>query len=422
MRCLFVIPHPLLPANQGPKHHTLSLLGYLAQRHECEVMGLYDPGAGESWARSARELPARVVGAFPRSRDGASLRLRQLALMARGLPWSLACYWSESAEQFLRALPRQRYDVVCLDMSSMAQYAEACAGMPTVLLGHDAYSLAMLRSALHGRGLGYRGRMLAQAMLQISFERRQYPRVGAVACVSEVDRRWLARIAPAARVDVVEIALPEEVTRRSPRATTPVPARIVCWGNLATDPIAAGVASFITRGWPRMLRAIPEAELVIWGRSPPAWLRQVVARSPATTHIEYVEDWVGQLAGAAVAIYPQRCGAGVQTKVQAALAFGVPVVASRETAEPVGLEHGATALIGATPEMLASGCILLLTDRRERERIGEAGRRHALARFDPERTGGQLAKLLREVTVASSDGGRTSARASHGERGDASAG
>ncbi len=397
MRCLFVVPHPLVPANQGPKHHTLNLLKYLTRAHECEIVGLYDPEAGESWSRSECGLPARVVAAFPRSRGGLRVRLRQAALLSRGLPWSLACYWSQEAARFLETLPRTRYDVVCLDMFMMAQYAESCAGIPAVLLGHDAYSLAMLRAVRWGRGPGYRGRMLVKALLQMSFERRQYPRLTAVACVSDQDTRWLARTAPAAHTEVVEIALPEEVLRSPPRTSAGGRARVVCWGNVDTQAIAAGVASFITRAWPRVRRAAPEAELIVWGRSPPRWLKKVMARSPGTTHVDYVDDWVSHLAGAAVALYPQRCGAGVQTKLQAALALGLPVVASRETANAIGLEHGRTALVCTTPETFAAGCIHLLTRDAERERIAVAGRQLAITRYTQERVGRQLLEVLRQA-------------------------
>jgi glycosyltransferase involved in cell wall biosynthesis len=83
------------------------------------------------------------------------------------------------------------------------------------------------------------------------------------------------------------------------------------------------------------------------------------------------------------------------------MAVGIPYVAS-----PVGAikeigEINTTHFLAATDEEWRSALMRLITDRAERERMGAAGRRHALAEFNLPDQAAKLAAVLREASTQS---------------------
>jgi MoaA/NifB/PqqE/SkfB family radical SAM enzyme len=69
-----------------------------------------------------------------------------------------------------------------------------------------------------------------------------------------------------------------------------------------------------------------------------------------------------------------RYGAGVKGKIVAALQAGVPVVTTEIGAQGIGLKHGASALIGQTPQEIARHILLLLNDPEQCASLANQGR------------------------------------------------
>jgi glycosyltransferase involved in cell wall biosynthesis len=408
MNVLFLSPWPPLPENSGMRQLTMNLLRYLSPRHRFEVVGFYkhDEERSSGWAALERELPLRVLASFP-ERRGSDLTRARIGLLARLLPASLARWHSRRAADYLASLDLSRYDAVILDTLYMATYGRLFRSRPTVLLAPDALAMGHLAAARDGFGLSFRTRRFLEALLQIRLERTWYPKFDAVTFVSDRDRSWVQRMSPRTRTRLVEIPVARGVFERGARnRSSPTATRVVCWAAVFEPAIARGVVEFIERSWPRIRAARPDAELIVWGQAPVQQVRAAMARDPSVSHLGFVDDWMETLCSMDLLVYPIRGGAGVFTKIQNALALGIPTVLSREAAWSQGLTPGRDAEVCHTHEEYASACIRLLSDWSERDRVGTAGREYALSTFGHDGPGQRLERVLEEVVAAHRAGAR----------------
>jgi len=396
VKILLLAPHPILPANRGNKHHTLGLLRYLAPRHDIHVLELEEPGAEAGGAALQKEVPVRVLQSYSGPR-GAALRMRRLWLALHAHPWALAHWWSEGLRARIAGIRAGEYDVVIADMYQMAPHALLCRETPRVLIGSDAYSLTMLRAARVVTSVRRRCEVLAYAACQLRFERRVYPQFGAVACVSQVDNQWLNRVSRRIRTRLVQVPVDEALLDRPRRMVGHVGKRIIIWANIDDDGVGRGVARFVEVGWPRVAQAVPDAELLVWGRHPDERLARVLERARGVKHVAFVREWIELLSSADVFVNPQRCGTGQPTRVQAAMALGVPVVLSPETVGGLDLRVGVEGYLCREPHEFADAVVGLLKDPARRTRVGLAAREAMRTRFSVDVLGRKFEQVLVEV-------------------------
>jgi hypothetical protein len=95
-----------------------------------------------------------------------------------------------------------------------------------------------------------------------------------------------------------------------------------------------------------------------------------------------------------VSVAPLKIARGVQNKILEAMAMGVPVVASPQTAQGVDAVPGRHLMVAADPEAMAAAVIRLLCDTEERARLARAGREHVVQTYSWEGAMRQLDTLL----------------------------
>lgn len=379
MRLLFVLPHFLVPANTGNKILTLNLLKYLTTRCNCDLAILVD-GTDENSRRSGTlrgELPSvGEIHFFEKPHGWRALRARLAALMRGGHP-ALGRYHSSALSDWLQQRTQDiAYDAIHFDMIHTAQYRSAGALRPTVLVASDAYSLAARRARATLRRPGEVLDAMAQEVLFRHYERSTYGRFDAVVTVSSVDRDHLKRSCPGAELHVVGVALP------APFSEAPLPdARerqsrgpgVLVTGSLDHAGVARGVVDYLMVAT-RYVRGDNSRGVTLLGQRPHRRLRRLLAGMPCVRHLEYVpdaayrelllEDWVY--------VYPQRCGTGLQTKVQQAMAMGLPVVGFPVAFGGLEVQSGEHCLIGRTEAEIHLAVRRLLADAALRDRIGRA--------------------------------------------------
>jgi glycosyltransferase involved in cell wall biosynthesis len=107
-----------------------------------------------------------------------------------------------------------------------------------------------------------------------------------------------------------------------------------------------------------------------------------LANGPAIQVTGYVEDPTPYLESSALLIVPLRAGGGMRVKILEALARGIPVVSTTIGAEGIDVTHGEHLLIADEPAAFAQTVVRVLRDRALGDQLAEAGRRHALTRYD----------------------------------------
>jgi glycosyltransferase involved in cell wall biosynthesis len=257
-------------------------------------------------------------------------------------------------------------------------------GVPSLLLPVDCYSLYYGRLAQAAPR--WFGRVKA-AWLSRRFARweaRTYPRLTTVAPVGQVDAAELRRLAPAANIQVLPVAV--SARERRPSHTL----RVLVCGAFWMPAVAADAMTFLAH-W----RAAP-VELVVWGRGAPAALR-AAAESAGGTYVDWVEDYDEFLASGDVYVYPQRAAAGLQTKVQQAMAAGLAVVAAPEILEALEVNSDLAAIAVTGAAAMAAATRDFIRDAGRREATGNAAREHIARHFAPELVRTTLNRILEET-------------------------
>jgi glycosyltransferase involved in cell wall biosynthesis len=372
---------PIPPEAGTPR--PFQLLKRIAAHTPVHCLGVV-PQSPEEWERfrehpSLRDVFASTT-AFYRRTEGSPIAKLATLLSARPLfdqrfrdPAVL-----RAARARARALIRAHAPVVfyCWERDTL-QYVPRELWRSTVWDLVDAPVLATERRLAGDETLTTWERVkLRTALIPLRrFERRALPRVGRAVLNSTADIAALrARMPDVEILNVIdggdaEYFSAEHVSDRSEAA-----ADLLFFGNLAFPPNADAALHLVRDVMPLVWRARPDARAIVVGPDPPETLRELQdGRRVLVTG--FVPDVRPYLARATVIVSPLRFGTGMKNKLQAGLAMGKAMVASRVTCEGFDrLEPGTHALVADGAEEIARAALALLNDPVRRRALGAAGR------------------------------------------------
>lgn len=170
---------------------------------------------------------------------------------------------------------------------------------------------------------------------------------------SEVERDILHREAPDAAVAVLPLI--EAVVD----TTLPYMARkdIMFLGGYNHTPNVDAARFLLDELWPKLAAELPEAKLLLVGAHPPKeLLERASERIMVPGKVDDLTSWFDR---SRLFIAPLRYGAGAKGKVLAALAHGVPVIATPIAAEGMPMEDGQTVFIGDGADALVAETLRL---------------------------------------------------------------
>jgi glycosyltransferase involved in cell wall biosynthesis len=367
---LLLAPETPYPLAGGGALRTASLLHYLAQSHEVDLIVFRQPGGPDPTQRMPAGLVRRIT-AIDLPANGRSLAARTLrnsSRVVRRVP-PLVDRFSGFDAQIARAVEGRRYEIGIVEHSWCAAYydriAASCAS--TVLDLHN------IESALHGLCAATENpagavahRVFERASLEL--ERRWLPCFSQVLTASETDAAAARAIAPTARVRVYPNALPAR-----PMPTETKGDSIVFSGNMEYHPNRSAVRFFRREVWPLLRSRRPELVWRLVGKNPEA----VRAFTGDDSRIEVtgeVEDAVRELAKSKVAVVPLLAGSGTRLKILEAWAAGTPVVSTTIGAEGLPVRDGQHLLLVNGASELAGAVERLLACSDLREKLAVAGR------------------------------------------------
>ncbi|RFF28165.1 glycosyltransferase [Wenzhouxiangella sp. 15181] len=142
-------------------------------------------------------------------------------------------------------------------------------------------------------------------------------------------------------------------------------------GGFQHPPNLDAVEWLIDEIMPLVRSEIPDVRLHIIGSRMPESLRE--RRSNGVVIHGYVADLTPYLEGCRLSVAPLRYGAGVKGKVNQAMAWGLPVVATRCAAEGMYLEDGKDVLIADTSESFAEAIVRAYSDEALWTRLSDGG-------------------------------------------------
>ena len=233
------------------------------------------------------------------------------------------------------------------------------------------------------------------ARLNYRFARRHYPRiyahVGRIISVCEEDRLQTLSLAPRARVDVIEngVDCSYYAPRKAPRTGPP---RLLFTGTSAARNVTA-LRGFVKNVLPLIRSQVPEAELLVGGDFN-AKAQAGFAGTPGLRFTGRVDDMRPVFEQGDVFVAPFEETHGSKLKVAEAMAMGMAIVTTPAGIRGFSLADGESVLVARDDERFAALVTRLIRDTPERERLGAAARRAALATIDWAVLGKRLARIV----------------------------
>jgi glycosyltransferase involved in cell wall biosynthesis len=367
---LLLVPEAPYPMHGGGAMRSASVLAYLAQRYEVDVVVFREPGAPDPAmlfpAGLAREI--HVLDLPFHRRDRISQAVRNLGRLAREVP-PLTDRFSGFGVPISAFVRGRRYEVAVIEHFWCAPYWEQIAPVSrrTVLDLHN------IESVLHARcARSQNGRQgLAHSIFQRAareLEAAWLPRYEEALTASSEDAEIARAIAPGIKVTVYPNAIP----------FVPLPAAVerdvvAFSGNLEYHPNVSAVRYFRNEIWPVLRERWPSLVWRLIGKNPGA-VRQHTNGDPRIELSGPVKSGIDELAAAKVVVVPLLAGSGTRFKVIEAWAAGRAVVSTTIGAEGLPARHGENLLIADDACRFGDSVSQLLTSPALRARLGETGR------------------------------------------------
>jgi polysaccharide biosynthesis protein PslH len=361
------------PPRRGGKIRPFNMIKHLSASHEVTVVSL---------ARSAEEAReatgiAPYCARYEMAEVSNPIQVgRMLLRLPTPIPSSMGFFHSpELARRVRGLLARERFDLIFVHCSSVAQYVADVRGTPKILDFGDMDSQKWLEYARYkpfplSAGYWLEGSKLARE------ERRLVGRFDL--CTATTRAEW--ETLEGYRTGVATDWFPNGVdSEYFAPAREPYDADTMCFvGRMDYYPNQECMFDFCARTLPLVRAHRTKVKLLIVGADPSRAVKKLGEQAGVTV-TGHVPDVRPYLQRSALMVAPLNIARGTQNKILEAMASGVPVVASRVAAggvDAVGGEHFAVA---STPEEHAQAVLRILRDPAERRRLAVAGRERMLS-------------------------------------------
>jgi GT2 family glycosyltransferase len=206
--------------------------------------------------------------------------------------------------------------------------------------------------------------------------------------VSPFEKELLAKIAPEARVEVL-------ATIHEPFPPGPSFSErngLVFIGGFQHPPNTDAVLWYAREILPYLRTELPGVTTYIVGSMAPANVRALAAEDFIVTG--YVPDVTPYFTGCRVSIAPLRYGAGVKGKINLAMSYGLPVVATTPSIEGMYLVPEQDVLVADDAKAFADAIVRLYHDEVLWERLAAGGRENIQAHFSRDVARGAITRLI----------------------------
>lgn len=374
MNILYVCHRFPYPPKRGGKIRPFNMIRHLhAQGHQVTVCSL---------ARSAQEAEeaqgiAPHCTAFEVAQVSDPVQtLRMVARLPIVTPSSMGYFYSADLQARInRLLASQRWDLIFVHCSSVAQYVAHVQDVPKILDFGDMDSQKWLEYANYKffpLSLGYR---LEGAKMEAA-EKRLARRFDLCTATTRAEWETLEGFGTGAATDWFPNGV--DANFFCP-VDEPYDADTISFiGRMDYYPNQECMARFCAQTWPLLRARRPAMKLLIVGADPsPAMVK--LGELPGVTVTGSVPDVRPFIRSSAAMVAPLAIARGTQNKILEAMAMGVPVVTSSIAAGGVDAEAGAHFLVADQPQDTAEALLRLVEQPAERARLAQAGRARMLS-------------------------------------------
>jgi sugar transferase (PEP-CTERM/EpsH1 system associated) len=377
------------PPKRGGKIRPFNMIRHLsAAGHEVTVASL---------ARSPQEAKegkgiAQYCARFEMAVVNKPVQVARMVLRAPSpVPSSMGYFYSATLARRVRELlSRERFDLIFVHCSSVAQYVAGVRGTPKILDFGDMDSQKWLEYARYkpfplSAGYWLEGRKMERAEKRLA---RLFD-----ACTATTRAEW--ETLEGYRTGVATDWFPNGVDNGyfAPSGEPYDPDTLCFVGRMDYYPNQQCMLNFCAIVLPRIQVRRPKTKLLIVGADPSAAVRKLQDLAGVTV-TGSVPDVRPYLLRSALMVAPLNIARGTQNKILEAMASGVPVVTSGVAAGGVDAVDREHFLVASTPEEYAFAALRVLDDRTERARLASAGRARMLSQHDWGRSMRRLDRII----------------------------
>ncbi len=374
MNILYLCHRFPYPPKRGGKIRPFNMIRHLqAAGHQVTVCSL---------ARSAAEAEegrgiAPHCTAFHMGRVQEPLQFaRMIVRLPLSTPSSMGYFYSgELAAKVRQLLAAQRWDLIFVHCSSVAQYVEHVSGIPKILDFGDMDSQKWLEYAHYKRfplSLGY----TLEGSKMLRAEKRLARRFDLCTATTRAEWQTLEGYGTGAATDWFPNGVDAQFF--SPTDGSYDADTVSFIGRMDYYPNQECMQRFCAQVWPLLRQQRPQMKLLIVGADPSAAM-QALGKLPGVTVTGSVPDVRPYIRGSALMVAPLAIARGTQNKILEAMAMGVPVVTSTAAAGGVDAESERHLLVADTPQDIAAAVLRVTGNPAERQRLAVAGRERMLS-------------------------------------------
>jgi polysaccharide biosynthesis protein PslH len=290
-------------------------------------------------------------------------------------PSSMGYFYStELAAKVRGLLGSERFDLIFVHCSSVAQYVEHVTDIPKILDFGDMDSQKWLEYANYKPfplSLGYR----LEGLKMLAAEKRLAKKFDLCTATTRAEWETLNDYGTGAATDW----FPNGVDAGFFKPADSYDADTISFiGRMDYYPNQECMSRFCKDVWPLVKAKRPAMKLLIVGADPSPEMR-ALGELPGVTVTGSVPDVRPYIVGSALMVAPLAIARGTQNKILEAMAMGVPVVTSGVAAGGVDAVAGEHLLVADSPAELAAAIERICSDNAERQRLAEAGRARVLS-------------------------------------------
>ena len=372
MKILYVCHRFPFPPKRGGKIRPFNMIKHLAATHEVTVASLARSRDEAREGEGIAPFCSRYVMAEVRTPAQIG---RMVARLPTTTPSSMGFFYSPVlAARVRELLVRERYDLIFVHCSSVAQYVERVQGIPKILDFGDMDSQKWLEYARYkpfplSAGYWLEGKKLEREETRLT---RRFDMCTATTraeweTLTSYGNGFLSDWFPNG-VDSSYFAPTDEPHDRD---------TISFVGRMDYYPNQECMFDFCANVLPLLQARRPSVKLTIVGADPSPAVRKL-GTLPGVTVTGSVPDVRPYVRASALMVAPLNIARGTQNKILEAMALGVPVVTSRAAAGGVDALAQEHFLVADRPEDYSAAVLRILEDAGERSRLARAGRERVL--------------------------------------------
>jgi hypothetical protein len=284
-------------------------------------------------------------------------------------------YSSELAAKVRELLAAQRFDLIFVHCSSVAQYVAHVKGIPKILDFGDMDSQKWLEYAHYKPfplSMGY----TLEGTKMLWAEKRLARRFDLCTATTRAEWETLDGYGTGAATDWFPNGVDADYF--SP-TDEPYDADTISFiGRMDYYPNQECMARFCKEVWPQLKARRAAMKLLIVGADPSPEMR-ALGQLPGVTVTGSVPDVRPYIRSSALMVAPLAIARGTQNKILEAMAMGVPVVTSRVAAGGVDAEAGEHLAVADSASDITQAILRIAENPDERRRLAVAGRQRMLS-------------------------------------------